>query len=167
MRCSQRKPLLHATQLLRHEISKRNRSCKKINEKICGWPGRSCSITRYIFIYFPVPFDFPLPLFSKRETFATFLYIFSSFHFILIVVLGDPAAKDELEALIQQQREKTGEVLAAATDSARGPQTQANTEAATKANKYAFVLFICFYFPAFLPPPLLFILTFVFLHKIL
>jgi hypothetical protein len=54
---------------------------------------------------------------------------------------GDHAAKDELEALIQQQREKAAEVLAAATDPNRGPHNQVRTEAATKASKYGPIIF--------------------------
>ena len=54
----------------------------------------------------------------------------------LTLLAGDDAVKDELEALIQQQRDKTAEVLAAATDPNHGPHTQPKTEAATKANKY-------------------------------
>ena len=54
----------------------------------------------------------------------------------LTLLAGDDAVKDELEALIQQQRDKTAEVLAAATDPNHSPHTQPKTEAATKANKY-------------------------------
>lgn len=48
--------------------------------------------------------------------------------------LGDIGPKDEIEELIQQQRDKAREVLAASSKE-HGPQAQAKTEQATKAAK--------------------------------